>query len=299
MRTTSLLNKTFVMALSALAFASCTAEQPDEKSQAAELEIFGSLNGVTRAGDSSWDRDDRIGLFVTVNGTQQVQDNANNLQYRYADPSTTHNGSNFVPVGTAAKIWTENDKKKCYIIGYYPYHQTLDADNSFTHDIYDQSDPKKVDLITARTGGVGFAEAMSPVPLVFSHRLSKLSVTVKMADGSAPQRLAASVSNQPSAFRYYPKNDEINVYIPFETIAMHTNAAGNNVSALLVPNTEDMNGPRDRTLTCSCSGFTKNFTIPKNIFFEPGVQYDVELTMGASRSKSAAPVVRVVTSEFR
>ncbi len=147
------------------------------------------LDAPTRATDTSFDINDRVGVFaVESSGSDNraiIADHGNyadNVQYQY-------DGSRFNRVNTGIEIPQDG---KLYYTAIYPY--VSNASNSFTFGVNgDQRTPEAYtssDLCTASTN----ATSEKLVDLRFSHRLSKIVINLT-GDGWNSSDIQVKVKN--------------------------------------------------------------------------------------------------------
>lgn len=156
--------------IAALAMGSCSNEDLGLAGGNNELRVNGTINEIkTRATDTDFQADDVIGLIGT---------GIENVGYAY-------NGSAFAPQTSAVKVTDSNS-----ISAYYPYTADLSADEISFNVASDEN----VDFL--------FAPAVTVTPdnptanFAFSHKMSKLKVTVVDADNQfTAESLTLTLSN--------------------------------------------------------------------------------------------------------
>lgn len=141
------------------------------------LQVVSEINTL-RAGETSWDAGDEIGIYVV--GSDQllthanIYEGANNLAY-----VTSMGDGRFSPVSGRELPLARG--KKVDVISFYP-HQSVGNEYKLKVDVRDQSKPSKLDLLYSNNArGV---DAKSPkTNLVFNHMMSQLQLTVLGTDG--------------------------------------------------------------------------------------------------------------------
>lgn len=125
-----------------------------------------------RAFDNSWEKGDKIGVFAVKEGTllggTTLYNNFQNAQY-----ITAEGDGNFTPVNPPATI-KEGDKVD--YVAYYPYKENLSG-YSLKLDLSDQSNPKKLDLLHAKSPLVG-----DKTKLTFQHQLSRIDFEIPLGE---------------------------------------------------------------------------------------------------------------------
>ena len=147
------------------------------------------LSAMTRATDTKFDKDDRIGVFAVVASGNNSHANIANSG-NYADNvAYSYDGSKFVPVGAGIELKKD---VKLYYTAVYPYQQNcantfefVVKENQSTGTNYTQSD-----LCTASTD----ATDAQVVDLRFSHRLSKIVINLT-GDGWNSSNLTVKLKN--------------------------------------------------------------------------------------------------------
>lgn len=156
-------------------FASCSSEtEPSQTTQTRhEMAFDCSYAGATRVQGDAFENNDKIGVFVTKTGsTLQIGGNTvNNELFRFNGTSWT----------AERKVYWDEGTFDVY--AYYPYSGKVNDIEDYEFKLpIDQSTPAgfaSADFLWASNKGV--QASGNPVPLQFSHRLSK--VVVKLEKG--------------------------------------------------------------------------------------------------------------------
>lgn len=132
-----------------------------------------SINGpqVTRAYDTSWDANDRIGITGKSGDTQYT-----NVAYE-----TLSADGKFTVVPPSTEIYYQDDAVVTFT-AYYPYTENgnLAEGTKITADTKLQGDQKKFDFLHATATG---SKANSEVSFSFTHRMAKVSLTIHKGSG--------------------------------------------------------------------------------------------------------------------
>lgn len=153
--------------------------------------IVGNLSDYqTRAHDAVWDAGDQIGVFAFAAGTSDLFNNFANVQYNTVDAAGVFKAAN----GGVVLKGTE----KADIAAYYPYASDL-KNNTYTVNVSDQSDLKKLDLLWGK--GTLTADATTEtVPVKFAHKLSLIQVKFTPKTGETlPASIKASLKGVKTA----------------------------------------------------------------------------------------------------
>jgi hypothetical protein len=184
----------------------------------------------TRASETSWEYDDKIGVFVTNHNSKILYtDDAeggkgNNLLYSFDD------GENYETWGNTYRLFTPVTQKLYLstttvdVYGYYPY-QSLSAPTpdlegnvsmpSITIDVENQTPQKKIDFMRSRP--LSASNSNAAVKLMFEHKLVKLIFNLKQGEGllsnelEEPITLSLTIKNQPTEATYDIKEDAISI----------------------------------------------------------------------------------------
>ncbi|NDV59443.1 fimbrillin family protein [Bacteroides sp. 519] len=135
---------------------------------------------ITRAADTTWDKNDAIGIFTLTPGTNNVTDAQANR--KYVAQAGGANAS-FSPSAENQTAYYPTNGDAVEVLAYYPYNGQQAMDNGqLPVDVSNQSALAAIDLMTsARVEG----DNDNPdVALSFEHRLSKMEVSLSAASGT-------------------------------------------------------------------------------------------------------------------
>jgi len=207
----------------ALLLTACSQDDDDQasgESSRVALRIVSGIRieGYTRAVDSRWEDDDRIGLFATTNPTttiftDEIGTVCSNLPYLFSDteyetstPSTTYRAF------TGKEIYLPQTGVDVY--AYYPYTATktdgltpVDP-TALQIDLSDQSSQNRIDLMRADPVA-NLSRSNSVAQLLFRHELVKLQFNVKRGD----DMLEGEITSYPA--------DKFKVTVSGNTTAMY------------------------------------------------------------------------------
>lgn len=195
-------NKAFIYTLLAtVLLAGCSkdengTEQPTDGRVA--LEATSGIRVNTRAYDKTWEAGDAIGIYMLDGDTPE----ASNKKYTTAAKAET--GSFTAAEGQTIYFPVDETDKRDFI-AYYPYRETLTEGNVYAIDVTKQTPQKNIDLMGAAKV-TGKDKTDPKVAFIFTHKLVKLSITIK-ADGVSltDTQLAgttAKITNQQTAATY-------------------------------------------------------------------------------------------------
>lgn len=234
------MKKQVLMALTAtvlLAGCSDNVDTGTENDTRVPLLISGDIDLKTRAHDKTWDAGDAIGIYMTNAGTVTVAEGAENRKY------VTAEGNGAFKPAESQTIYFPISGDKVDFLAYYPFESTL-PNGVLTVDVNAQTDQQAIDLMTART--VSTAEKPLDkehykVSLNFTHRLTKLSLTIAAGNGISPRDLKGlkvEITNQRTEGSYAPLFDVFAVASePIKPVVLRTAADGTSADAILIPTT--------------------------------------------------------------
>lgn len=192
-----------VAVMAAMVFASCGNDdvtgQPDQSSS--PLQILGNISGMneqpnSRAIDSAWGVDDRIGVTVEENISGNDVDNYVNIQYR------SEGGNAFRAVNegsTDNNIYLKGDGAYS-LYAYYPYtgeNKTLPGTEGIltvnTKDEFQTVDKQpQIDFLFAQVDGI---RKGSPVEFTFAHKMTKVVFKFKAINGATLNDMTCRLIN--------------------------------------------------------------------------------------------------------
>ncbi len=187
MKTNSILSNLAAPALSLLLFAACESDNHLTDDSPIAARITSTIDGTaqTRASESAWTSDDRIGVSATSTEGATAY---TNIQY-----TATGTGGDFAVVNAAGEdndIYFQ-DKKSVDFTAYYPYTATngtrpgTDGIISKTLTAADQvlADLPLIDYLWSRVDGI--TSANPKVNFNFTHRMSRLKLNFVEGAGMA------------------------------------------------------------------------------------------------------------------
>jgi hypothetical protein len=142
----------------------------------------GALTRTTGGGDE-WVAGDAVGIYMLQTGgaiPAGVISNMGNKRYNVTDAAS---GSLAADVSTTPVIEYPLSGAAVDFAAYYPYSDATDnrvnGNGLFTVSLADQSDPARIDVLTAKTAN----KTSGPIALQFEHALSKITLNIRLADG--------------------------------------------------------------------------------------------------------------------
>ena len=139
--------------------------------------IDGQVN--TRAFDQTWEAGDAIGISGTSGSTVYT-----NVQY-----VTTGGNGNFTAGIQGNEIYYQNDADVTFT-AYYPWTNLAADATTITADTRAQASQKTFDFLWARQTG---SKASPNVQFIFTHKMTKLVLTIRKGDGVSFQEVQDAV----------------------------------------------------------------------------------------------------------
>ena len=226
----------FALALLAGAMTSCSSDDatPATYNNQVAVQFNGGINITTRAVDTKWTANDKIGIFMTKAGetlaAANISEGVDNVVYQ------TDGSNAFSPVSGGKTIYFPIDGNVDFY-SYYP--QTTVSDYKVALNVADQSNQEAIDFMYATQKGCN--KTVPQVTLSFNHQLANLILDVQPGDGLQHEDLAnltIKVKNQNTTATYNLADGTLSDEGTPADITMHTTTAGKKYEAILLPTTE-------------------------------------------------------------
>ncbi len=182
---------------------------------------------ASRANNTSWENDDKIGIFMLAAETDEILDE--NVSY------ITNGDGNFKKDGQG--LFFPEDGSKVDFVAYYPYDAGFTTYPDYTINITDQSRQNAIDLmISDNLTGRSIENQNTGNNLQFTHVLSKLVINLTPDNGKSLKGIRLSVLDVPAKATINLKDKAIsNISESAEEIPMHVNEEGTQAEAILIP----------------------------------------------------------------
>lgn len=274
----------FVTTLSLLALYSCREDEemiyPDSNPVAVRFTSTVSGEVRAKASGSSWDANDKIGVFMKKSNqpleSVNIINQADNIEYM------TNGAGNFFPVNGSQTIFYPTDGTKVDFISYYPYKENL-TDYIYEVNVADQTSQEAIDLLYSNNlRGLGQTD---PTPsLSFSHQLVKINFNISAGQGIPNLAgLEITITGTKTRAGFNLATGGLTANDTPEDIIANTVILENNAfaEAIILPVT-GLNGASFKFSLSSGKVFTWN--IPDNTSFEKGRKYSYNITLKDSGS---------------
>lgn len=260
------------------------------------LQVSGGINIRTRAQDKDWDKGDAIGIYMVNAGSTDIAEEAENRRY-----ITAEGDGKFSPA-PGKTIYFPIDGSTTDFLAYYPFEAAL-TNGTLPVDVSSQTDQTAIDLMTAKTVSTAdkpLDKDHYKVSLAFTHRLTKLSLTIAAGNGIATKDLAGlkvEITNQRAKGTYSPLSETFSVTSePVQTIALNTTASGTSAVAILLPTTgpEGINpivAGRQFVFTLAGTGEVFRWDIPDSKSFKQGDKNIYDITINRTSLDVTATII--------
>lgn len=260
------------------------------------LQVSGGINIRTRAQDKDWDKGDAIGIYMVNAGSTDIAEESENRRY-----ITAEGDGKFSPT-PGKTIYFPIDGSTTDFLAYYPFEAAL-TNGTFPVDVSSQTDQTAIDLMTAKTVSTAdkpLDKDHYKVSLAFTHRLTKLSLTITAGNGIAAKDLAGlkvEITNQRAKGTYSPLSETFSVTSePVQTIALNTTASGTSAVAILLPTTEPEGinpivAGRQFVFTLAGTGEVFRWDIPDSKSFKQGDKNIYDITINRTSLDVTATII--------
>ena len=266
-----------LMGAAAMMGACSSDDTPEVTTGDNEIAFVCSYDNETRATDTKFEDRDRIGVYITEQGTplQLGGNELNNEQFVY-------NGSAWTAVRKA--YW---NKGKHDVYAYYPYSADVNdimeysfevADDQSTHEGYTASD-----FLWANVTGV--KASASPVSLKFSHCMSKVVVKLEKGsdyEGEIPTDCEVYIHNMVGTAMIDLSTGGVEKDPYATTKSIHANKVGNaEFHAVVVPQNIESRRPLVEVLTSGVS-----YLMEGKISLKQGYSHAMIVTLSKNPSQT-------------
>ena len=226
----------FALAILAGAMTSCSSDDATPATHNDQVAVLfnGGINVTTRAVDTKWTANDKIGIFMTKAGetlaAANISEGVDNVAYQ------TDGSNAFSPVSGGKTIYFPIDGNVDFY-SYYP--QTTVSDYKVALNVADQTNQEAIDFMYATQKGCN--KTVPQVTLTFNHQLANLILDVLPGDGLQHEDLAnltIKVKDQNTTATYNLADGTLSDAGTPADITMRTTRAGRLYEAILLPTTE-------------------------------------------------------------
>lgn len=228
------------LAISALLFASCSNDDSTEINDG-RVKFTSGITATPQpkvatdnAGNSTWNLNDPIGIYMVANGTTTIAENTENISYK---ATTAAASTSFTPLGSTTIYYPVNTPAKVDFIAYHPYKSSV-ANWVYPVDVSSQTPQTDIDLMyaVANNSASGYDKTSTNVNFSFNHQLVKLIINVSTGTGVTGTVTAVSITgmNTSATFDLKGITGLTNLGTP-QAITPYTATAGAKYEAILLP----------------------------------------------------------------
>jgi len=269
----------FITTLSVIALYSCREDEemlyPDNSPVAVQFTSTVSGQVRAKASGSSWDSNDRIGVFMKKSNQPleagNIIGNADNTRYM-----TSGNGS-FFPASGMETIFYPTDGTNVDFIAYYPQKDAL-SNYIYKVDLTDQTSQEDIDLLYSNNLR-GLNQGSSTPSLSFSHQLVKINFTISAGTGITNLNgLTVTISGTKTQADFSLATGSLSAEDVVGDIVAKTTILENNAfaEAVILP-VANLKGASFKFRLSSGKEFSWN--IPDNTSFDKGKKYSYTITL--------------------
>ena len=292
----------------------------DPAVKAIPLHVSSGIAGLTRVTGTSWESGDKIGVFTTEHDNTTTSTKSGSVDdanisyqidatadgYEDATAGSLTNAKGFVPESSV--IYLPFDGSPVDVYAYYPRVAGIGANGVMGLDVNStrQATPSVIDLLTASTPSTTTApiSALHPsAALLFSHRLSKITINIKAGTGYSDSEIlnqtVITLTGTPISANY-------NLYTSsFSDFSAATNIVAHEVTSvptgyletheiIVLPNETGNEAAAGRTLSFKVGDTTNGYytyTIPETKEFEQGKNTIYNITLSPTGLNVTAAIV--------
>lgn len=235
--------------------------------------------GITRAHDTSWEADDKIGLYALPHdNTETPIEDGSNVCYLSGSPGETYDDGNYSykPFTTTTPIILSS-KDAIDVYSYYPYSAKKKDGTTYLDpkaieiDVSTQNQ-KSIDLMT--TGKVEYTtyegntriNCDNPMcQLRFQHRLTKLVFNLDLSEMGTIGEIELTIGSQRTTATYDIYHSELSctgdANKTVSAVETETDGYNKTFEAIVLPNNASSNPAIDRTVSIVVDKRSYTFTI--------------------------------------
>ena len=275
------INYLFLAFVVVLVFLNCSKENSIDQEIGKEVKVTATFSGMsvssevtTRVTDTSWEKDDAIGLFM-MNSAVALDESALASNVKYITDGTQEFNN-----PSQNKIYYPFNKKNVDIIAYYPYDSSI-KDLTYEIDVTNQIKLSDIDLLYSNeiksvnsTAGI--------VNLHFIHQLVKVIIKLDVGDtGVELNKFSAIIANVNRSALFSLANGEISNKNDIGNINFNVRSNNKTAEAILLP--EDDLSDKELIITIDETSFSLSLdnTAKDNKFKQSNIYtYSIALREG-------------------
>lgn len=230
------------LTISALLLASCSNDDSPEVNDG-RVNFTSGITATPKtkvatdnAGNSTWNVNDPIGVYMVANTTTTIAESAENIPYK---ATTAAASTSFAASSASVIYYPVNAPAKVDFVAYHPYNTSV-TNWVYPVNVSTQTPQTDIDLMyaTADNAGAGYDKSSTNVNFTFSHQLVKLIINVSTGTGVTGTVSAVSITGMNTSAKFdLEGTDGLTDLGTLQAITPYTATAGTRYEAILLPAT--------------------------------------------------------------
>jgi hypothetical protein len=250
-----------------------------------------SGNADTRASGTSWTVGDAVGIYLIPSTGSNNYDLSATEDYRKNRKYTVNASSKIIPDGSTNRLYFPLDGSEVRFVSYYPYASGATSSNTVSFAFADQSTQAKKEAqdFCFHRGTTDYKKGDSP-KFTFSHKFSKISMTVKQGDGGpSVKNIQVKLSGMPKTTEVdlnklsQQQTGSITVSTDSVTVKAYTHDGSTDteatVEAIIAPHSATGKFAKRVFTFTTADGEEKIYELPSTVTFETGKAYSFTFTL--------------------
>ncbi len=279
------MKRTLFSFAAAILLSGCAIENEPGGSGQTAVEFTGNVTQIlTRVGGTNgttWHADDPVGIYMVKADPGTLSD-GNILSANKHYKASAGNSASFTP-GDGTHLFYPSDGSGVKFTAYHPHTTSVGADHKVPFSVADQSDLSDIDLLHAPVTASFSRGSTGAVPLVFTHKLTKLIFNVSNGAGvtePVANGIDVAISGQKKTGTLDLANDGA-IAATGETSVLTASGAAT-IEAIVLPNSD----LSDVTFTFTNDAGQSFLVDPPTASWQGGKQYTYTVTLKAADKSS-------------
>lgn len=222
----------FVLSSLFIIFCSCEGDKIDPGKAGRSLQLKAEIGGLkTRATNSSWEKDDAIGIYMVKAG-QPLTTSSLRQNIKYVTTGST----SFKPGKDVEEITLPFDESNVDFISYYPYREDI-SNFSYPVVLLNQSAQADIDLMYSNDAR-GFNSKNPNVQMHFTHQLSKVILNITKDASVNLKELSVILTNAGTSASFNLSTGSLSSAFERENIQFRMDNDGSVAEAIILPETD-------------------------------------------------------------
>ena len=188
------------------------------------------------AGNSTWNVNDPIGVYMVANTTTTIAESAENIPYKATAAAAS---TSFAASSASVIYYPVNAPAKVDFVAYHPYNTSV-TNWVYPVNVSTQTPQTDIDLMyaTADNAGAGYDKSSTNVNFTFSHQLVKLIINVSTGTGVTGSVSSVSIKGMNTSAKFdLEGTDGLTDLGTPQAITPYTATVGTKYEAILLPAT--------------------------------------------------------------